>query len=615
MSLAEKPELDLYREAEKYIPTDYPPQLYRIRHSAAHVMAQAARERFAAEGPVHFAVGPPVENGFYYDIELPRPANEEDLAWIEARMKKVIRGNHPFQVREVTPEEARAIFKDDPFKLELIDGLVAGNVDENGNPLPEAEAPRITVYQQDEFVDLCRGPHVRHTGEINPDAVKLLNVAGAYWRGDESRPMLQRLYGTAWETPEALEHYLWQRAEAEKRDHRVLGRDLELFHIDPTAPGMPYWLPKGFKVLTELIDFWREEHEKRGYQEIATPLINDKQLWEISGHWEHYREHMFLIPVSEHITYGVKPMNCPNAMVVYNLKTRSYRDLPLRLSDSDLLHRNERSGTLHGLLRTRKFQQDDAHIFVTEEQIEEEYARVLEIAALFYGIFDLKYSLRMGTRPEGYIGDLETWDRAEAALKRILDKHTGPGNYHIEDGDGAFYGPKIDIIMEDVLGRQWQMGTIQLDFQLPRRFNCTYIDKDGSEKTPVVVHRVIYGSLERFMAILIEHTAGAFPVWLAPIQARVIPITDQQLPYGEQVAARLRAEGLRVEVDDSDKRMGGKIRDAQLQKVPYMLVIGKREAEQGAVSVRLRTEEDLGPMPVDAFIERAKTTIAEKRAI
>jgi threonyl-tRNA synthetase len=615
MSLAEKPDLDLYREAEKHIPKDYPPQLYRIRHSAAHVMAQAARERFAPEGPVRFAVGPPVENGFYYDMELPRPANEEDLAWIEGRMKEIIRGDHPFQVREVTPDEARALFRDDPFKLELIDGLLAGNVDENGNPLPEAEAPRITVYQHDNFVDLCRGPHVRHTGEINPDAVKLLNVAGAYWRGDEARAMLQRLYGTAWETPEALQHYLWQRAEAEKRDHRVLGRDLELFHIDPTAPGMPYWLPKGFKVLTELIDFWREEHEKRGYQEIATPLINDKQLWEISGHWDHYRENMFLIPVSEHVTYGVKPMNCPNAMVVYNLKTRSYRDLPLRLSDSDLLHRNERSGTLHGLLRTRKFQQDDAHIFVTEEMIEEEYARVLEIAALFYGIFDLKYSLRLGTRPDDYIGDVETWDRAEAALKRILDQQAGRGNYHIEEKDGAFYGPKIDIIMEDVLGRQWQMGTIQLDFQLPRRFNCTYIDPEGNEKTPVVIHRVIYGSLERFMGILIEHTAGAFPVWLAPVQARLIPITDQQLPYAEEVAARLRAEGLRVEVDDSDKRMSGKIRDAQLQKVPYMLVIGKREAEQATVSVRLRTEEDLGPMCVDAFLERAKTTIAEKRPI
>jgi threonyl-tRNA synthetase len=613
--MSEKSDPNLNKNGAQQIPKGYDPLLYRIRHSAAHVMAQAVRERFGAEGPVRLAIGPPIEQGFYYDFDLPRPVTDEDLVWIEARMKEIIQGNYPFQYREVTADEARRIFNEEPYKLELIEGLLAGNVDENGNPLPEEEAVKITTYQQDSFLDLCRGPHVSHTGEIHPDAIKLLNVAGAYWRGDESRPMLQRIYGTAWPTPAALEHYLWQRAEAEKRDHRNLGRELELFHLDPTAPGMPYWLPKGFKVLNVLIEFWREEHEKRGYQEIATPLINDKSLWEISGHWEHYRENMFLIPVSDQVTYGVKPMNCPNAMVVYNLKTRSYRDLPLRLSDSDLLHRNERSGTLHGLLRTRKFQQDDAHIFITEEQIEEEYDRVLEIANLFYGIFDLKYSLRLGTRPEGFIGDIETWDRAEAALKRILDKHSGPGNYHIEEGDGAFYGPKIDIIMEDALGRPWQMGTIQLDFQLPRRFNCVYIDSDGQEKTPVVVHRVIYGSLERFLGILIEHTAGAFPVWLAPVQARVIPITDQVLPYAEQVTAELRSEGLRVELDDTDKRMNAKIRDAQLQKVPYMLVVGKREEAERTVAVRLRTEEDLGPMPVEVFLQRAKVTIAEKRAI
>lgn len=601
--------------SDSQIPRGDPPQLYRIRHSAAHVMAQAVRERFAPEGPVHLAVGPPIENGFYYDLDLPRPATEEDVAWIEKRMKQIIRGRHPFQVREVTPDEARAMFSDEPYKLELIEGLLAGNVDENGNPLPEAERVRLTVYQHDSFVDLCRGPHVGHTGEINPEAVKLLNVAGAYWRGDETRPMLQRIYGTAWETPEALEHYLWQRAEAEKRDHRNLGRDLELFHFDPTAPGMPYWLPRGLKVLNELIQFWRVEHEKRGYQEIASPLINDKQLWEISGHWEHYQENMFLIPVSEQVTYGVKPMNCPNAMVVYNLKTRSYRDLPLRLSDCDVLHWYERSGTLHGLLRTRKFQQDDAHIFITEEQIEEEYARVLEIAQLFYGIFDLKYSLRLGTRPESYIGDLETWDRAEAALKRILDQHAGPGNYDIEEGDGAFYGPKIDILMEDALGRPHQMGTIQLDFQLPRRFQCVYIDKDGQEKTPVVVHRVIYGSLERFMGILIEHTAGAFPVWLAPVQARVIPITDALMPYAQEVTERLRGEGLRVELDDTDKRMNAKIRDAQLQKVPYMLVIGNREQADGKVAVRLRTGADLGAMAVEEFVQRVRGVVADKRSL
>jgi threonyl-tRNA synthetase len=613
--MSKKLDLDIYSEAERYIPKGYKPELYKIRHSAAHIMAQAVRERFGHEGAVRLAVGPPIENGFYYDFDLPRQTTEEDLAWIESRMKEIIRGNHSFQAQEVTLEEARRIFKDEPYKLELLDGLAAGNVDENGNPLPDDQRVKITTYQHDSFIDLCRGPHLRSTGDVDPDAIRLLSVAGAYWRGDETRPMLQRIYGTAWETPEDLERYLWQRAEAEKRDHRRLGKELELFHLDPTAPGMPYWLPKGFRVLNELINFWRIEHEKRGYQEISSPLINDKRLWETSGHWEHYKDNMFIIPAGEHATYGIKPMNCPNAMVVYNLKTRSYRDLPLRLSDCDILHRNERSGTLHGLLRAQKFQQDDAHIFVMEDQIEDEYDHILEIADLFYSIFDLKYALRLGTRPESYIGDLETWDKAEEALKRILNKHRGPGNYLIEEGDGAFYGPKIDIIMEDALGRSWQMGTIQLDFQTPRRFNCAYVDRGGLEKTPVVIHRVIYGSLERFMGILIEHTAGAFPVWLAPVQARVIPITSQQISYAQEVASRLRSEGLRVEVDDSDERMNAKIRDAQVQKVPYMLVVGKREVVDKTVSVRLRTEENLGPMSVDDFLKLARGAISEKRPI
>ena len=414
--------------------------------------------------------------------------------------------------------------------------------------------------------------------------------------------MLQRIYGTAWHTREELEQYLWRRAEAERRDHRRLGRELELFHFDQTAPGMPYWLPKGLKVLNTLLAFWREEHEKRGYQEIAAPLINDKSLWETSGHWEHYRENMFIIPVEEHITYGVKPMNCPNAMVVYNLKKRSYRDLPLRLSDCDILHRYERSGTLHGLLRVRKFQQDDAHIFVSEEQIEEEYDRILEIANLFYGIFGLKYSLRLGTRPHDFMGDPETWNKAEAALTRILDKHAGPGNYVIGEGEGAFYGPKLDILMRDALGREWQTGTIQLDFQLPRRFNCTYTDRDGTEKTPVVIHRVIYGSLERFIGILIEHYAGAFPFWLAPLQAVVIPIADRHVAYARQVAAELSVNKLRVEVDDRPERMNAKIRDAQLQKIPYMLVVGDREAAAGTAAVRLRTGADLGPREIGEIV-------------
>jgi len=581
-------------EAELQESVGYTP-IQRMRHSAAHVMAEAVQEMFPG---AKFAIGPAIEDGFYYDFELPRPLTPEDLPEIERRMAHIVAGKYPF-IRERWPREKALEYfrnKDQVYKVELIENL------------PDEE---VGIYRQHNFLDLCRGPHVEHTGQIGP--FKLMKIAGAYWRGDEHRPMLQRLYGTAWFTREELDAYLWRLEEAQKRDHRKLGKELELFHFDPSAPGMPYWLPKGFKMLLELINFWRSEHEKRGYQEISAPLINDRKIWEISGHWEHYREEMFLIPVDENVTYGVKPMNCPNAMIVYNLKTRSYRDLPLRLSDCDTLHRHERAGSLHGLLRAQKFQQDDAHIFVMEEQIEEEYDRILELTGRFYSIFDLKYSFRLGTRPESYIGDLETWNKAEAALQRILDKHVGPGHYVIEDGDGAFYGPKIDILMEDALGRSWQMGTIQLDFQLPRRFDCSYIDKDGSEKTPVVIHRVIYGSLERFVGILIEHTAGAFPAWMAPVQARIIPISDRHIAYGREVLEHLHHQGLRAELDDSSERMNAKIRDAQVQKVPYMLVIGDREVAEKAVSVRLRTNEDLGAMPLERFVERI-TGIVETRS-
>ena len=572
-------------EAELQESVGYTP-LQRMRHSAAHVMAEAVQEMFPG---AKFAIGPAIEDGFYYDFELPRPLTPEDLPEIEQRMAHVVAGKYPFIRERWSREKALEYFrnKGQVYKVELIENL------------PDEE---VGIYRQHNFLDLCRGPHVEHTGQIGP--FRLMKIAGAYWRGDEHRPMLQRLYGTAWFTQEELDAYLWRLEEAQKRDHRKLGKELELFHFDPSAPGMPYWLPKGFKMLLELINFWRSEHEKRGYQEISAPLINDRRIWEISGHWEHYREEMFLVPVDENVTYGVKPMNCPNAMIVFNLKTRSYRDLPLRLSDSDTLHRHERAGTLHGLLRAQKFQQDDAHIFVMEEQIEEEYDRILELTDRFYSIFDLKYSFRLGTRPESYIGDLETWNKAEADLQRILDKHVGPGHYIIEDGDGAFYGPKIDILMEDALGRSWQMGTIQLDFQLPRRFDCSYIDKDGSEKTPVVIHRVIYGSLERFVGILIEHTAGAFPAWMAPVQARIIPISDRHVAYGREVLEHLHQQGLRAELDDSSERMNAKIRDAQVQKVPYMLVIGDREVAENAVSVRLRTNEDLGAMPLEQFVER-----------
>jgi len=574
-------------EAELQDSVNYTP-LQRMRHSAAHVMAEAVQEIFPE---AKFAIGPAIEDGFYYDFELPRSLTAEDLPEIEQRMARIITGKYPF-IRERWPREKALEYfrnKGQVYKVELIENL------------PDEE---VGIYQQHNFLDLCRGPHVENTGQIGP--FKLMKVAGAYWRGDEHRPMLQRLYGTAWFTQEELDAYLWRLEEAQKRDHRKLGKELELFHFDTSAPGMPYWLPKGFKMLLELIDFWRIEHEKRGYQEISAPLINDRKIWEISGHWEHYRESMFLIPIDENTTYGVKPMNCPNAMIIFNLKTRSYRDLPLRLSDSDILHRHERAGALHGLLRAQKFQQDDAHIFVMEDQIEEEYDRIFELTALFYSIFDLKYSFRLGTRPERYIGDVETWNKAEADLQRILDKHVGPGNYIVLERDGAFYGPKIDILMEDALGRSWQMGTIQLDFQLPRRFNCSYVDKDGVEKTPVVIHRVIYGSLERFIGILIEHTAGVFPVWIAPVQARIIPIADRHLTYAREIMEQLRGQGIRVELDDSGERMNAKIRGAQLQKIPYMLVVGDREVAERAVSVRLRTNEDLGAMPSADFVERIR---------
>lgn len=582
-------EMDLAVAAESEQELD----LARMRHSCAHVMAQAVLELFPG---AKLGIGPAIADGFYYDFDLPRPLTPEDLERIERRMEEIKAAAYPFIRRVISREEARELFRDQPYKLELIEEFPPDEV--------------ITTYTHDGFTDLCRGPHVRNTSQIG--FFKLLRISGAYWRGDERRPQLQRIYGTSWPTREQLEAYLHRLEEAERRDHRRLGRELELFHFDPTAPGMPYWLPKGLKILNLLLDFWRREHEKRGYQEIAAPLINDKSLWETSGHWEHYRENMFLIQLDEHLVYGVKPMNCPNAMVVYNLKKRSYRDLPLRLSDCDILHRYERSGTLHGLLRVRKFQQDDAHIFVTEDQIEEEFARILDIAQLFYGIFGLRYTLRLGTRPDDFMGDPETWDKAEAALQRILDRHAGPGNYLIGEGEGAFYGPKIDILMEDALGRQWQTGTIQLDFQLPRRFGCTYTDRDGTEKTPVVIHRVIYGSLERFIGILIEHFAGAFPVWLAPVQAVIIPIADRHLPYAYRIRDRLYEAGLRVEVDDGDERMQAKIRNAQLQKIPYMLVVGDREVAEESVAVRLRTNENLGSMPIERFEAMVRRIVADK---
>ena len=607
----------MLNEAEQQVAEKYSP-LQRMRHSAAHVMAEAIQEMFPN---ARFGIGSAIEDGFYYDFDLPRSLTPDDFPEIEQRMARIIAGKYPFEHDYWSSEKALRYFRErgQIYKVEIIENLPdeEQHVSQH-NHLPELcraqdqdNWPReVSIYRQHNFLDLCSGPHVEHTGQVGP--FKILRVAGAYWRGDEHRPMLQRVYGTAWFTQEELEQYLWRLEEAQKRDHRKLGRELELFQFDSSAPGMAYWLPRGFKVFQELINFWRVEHEKRGYQEISTPLINDRRIWEISGHWDHYREDMFLISSGEHVEYGVKPMNCPNAMIAFNFKTRSYRDLPLRLSDCSVLHRHERAGTLHGLLRAQKFQQDDAHIFVMEDQVEQEFDGVFEIADLFYKIFNLKYSLRLGTRPEGYIGDLDTWNKAEATIRRILDKYLGPGNYAVVEGDGAFYGPKIDIAIEDALGRSWQMGTMQLDFQLPRRFNCSYIDRDGLERTPIVIHRAIYGSLERFIGILIENTAGAFPAWLAPVQAMVIPIADRHVEYASEVMKTLKREGIRVEADMRSERMNAKIRDAQLQKIPYMLVVGDREQAGNAVSVRLRTNENLGMMPVANFVERIREIIQAK---
>jgi threonyl-tRNA synthetase len=608
------------RENEREEPAEAVPyeqsRLYRLRHSAAHVMAEAVLERFPE---AKLAIGPPIRDGFYYDFDLgtgedgrPITFTPGDVTWIESRMKELLQDEAPFEPSRMSVDEALAHFAAQPYKVELIEALAAGQLDENGQPTAEPVS-EVGIYRHRHFVDLCRGPHAARTTEIRPEAVQLLRSSGAYWRGDENQPQLQRLYGTAWETQAELDAYLARLAEAARRDHRKLGQQLELFHFEDSAPGMAYWLPRGLKLYRALLDFWREEHEARGYHEIAAPIVNARSLWDTSGHWEHFKDEMFLIPVDENNLYCLKPMNCPNAMIVFGLKTRSYRDLPLRLSDCDILFRNERSGTLHGLLRVQQFRQDDAHNFVTEEQIEEEMEAIFDIADRFYHLFGLTYTPQLATRPDKYVGDIATWDKAEAALRRVLERRFGPGRYQVMEGDGAFYGPKIDILMHDALERDWQMGTIQLDFQLPRRFNLSYVDQNGQPQTPVVIHRVIYGSLERFIGLLIEHTGGAFPLWIAPVQAVVIPITDRHLAYADAVNEQLRAAGLRSEVDARGERMAAKIRDAQLDKVPYMLVVGDREEQAGAVAVRTRAGEDLGPVPLATFIARAAAEVREKQ--
>jgi len=583
-------------------------KLHRIRHSTAHMMAQAVLEKFP---DAKIAIGPPIEHGFYYDFDLPRSLSEEDLEEIEERMQTLIREKHDFIYEEVSPERAKEIFQDQPFKLELIRDILEQGTDEYGE---ETEEPILSIYKSGGFVDLCRGPHVENSGVINPKAVKLLSVAGAYWRGDEKRPMLQRIYGTVWETPKELRKYMAWREEVEKRDHRRLIKDLDLvsFHQE-AGPGLAYWHPKGALMRKVIEDFWREKHLEGGYDFVYSPHIGKSWLWETSGHLDFFRENMYSPMDIEGQEYFLKPMNCPFHILIYKTQLRSYRELPLRWAELGTVYRYERSGVLHGLLRVRGFTQDDAHIICTPEQVEEEVLRVLRFSLDMLRAFGFEeIQAYLSTRPKKAAGEPERWEQAQVSLKRAIE--TEGLEYEVDEGGGAFYGPKIDLKIKDALGREWQLTTIQFDFNLPDRFDMTYVGEDGGEHRPYMVHRALLGAIERFYGILVEHYAGAFPVWLSPEQARVIPIADRHIDYAKEVEEQLRRAHIRAFTDASADRMNAKIRDAQLEKVPYMLVVGDRELEAGTVAVRLRSGKRLGAMPVGEFVDHAQEAI-EKRAL
>ena len=588
--------------------------LHRIRHSAAHVMAQAVLEKFP-EGQV--AIGPAIDTGFYYDFDLPRPLTPQDLEEIEKRMREIIDEGHAFVREEVDEEEARRVFEDQVYKQELIDDIVSGRMDEHGEPL-EGEA-ELSVYRHGPFVDLCRGPHVQHSGEINPAALKLLNVAGAYWRGDERRPMLQRIYGTVWETAEQLEDFLEWREEVERRDHRRLIKELDLlsFH-EEGGSGLAFWHPKGGRVRQIIEDFWRARHRDGEYEIVFTPHIGKAELWRQSGHLDFYKESMYSPMDVDGVDYFLKPMNCPFHILIYQSDIRSYRDLPLRWAELGTVYRYERSGVLHGLLRVRGFTQDDAHIFCTPQQIGQEVLRVLDFSlnmlrSFGFEDFRVQLSVRDPHTPDKYAGQDAMWEQAEESLLRAIEARELP--YERIEGEAVFYGPKIDIHVRDALRRTWQLTTIQFDFNVPERFDLTYVGEDGKQHRPYMVHRALLGSIERFFGILVEHYAGAFPVWLSPVQVVLIPIVDRHVEYAEAVAARLRVAGLRVEVDDSSDRMGAKVRNAQMEKVPYMLIIGDREIETEQVNLRLRNEEVRGAMSVDDFIALATEAVDTRRQL
>lgn len=592
------------QELERYQDSN----LYRIRHSVAHVMAQAVLEMFP-EGK--FAIGPPIDDGFYYDFDLPRPLTPEDLEIVEKRMREIIGEDFPFEKQVISAEEARQLFADQPYKLELIAGLEEGGFDEYGEPLEVK--PDISIYKDGSFIDLCRGPHIESTGAINPAAIKLMSVAGAYWRGDENKPMLQRIYGTAWESADELDQYLWRLEEARRRDHRRLGRELDLFSVsEEVGAGLILWHPKGGMVRKLAEDYCRDEHEKGGYDFVFSPHIGKSSLWETSGHLDWYAENMYAPLDIENQEYYLKPMNCPFHVQIFKSKIRSYRELPLRFAEWGTVYRYERSGVLHGLLRVRGFTQDDAHLFCRPDQMPEEIDRVLEFSLNILRAFGFKdFHAYLSTRnPEKAAGEPEQWESPTEALRLALERAAVP--YRVDEGEATFYGPKIDLKVKDTLGREWQLSTIQFDFNLPESFDLTFVGEDGQHHRPYMIHRALLGSMERFMGLLIEHFSGAFPVWLAPVQVVLIPIADRHFAYAQEVAQDLKTAGLRVDVDDRGERMNAKIRDAQNQKIPYMLVIGDREVENGTVAVRLRSEENLGAMPLNDFVMHAQQEIKSR---
>ena len=553
-----------------------------FRHTTSHIMAQAIKRLYP---DTKLAIGPSIEDGFYYDIDRETPLVAEDLEKIEAEMKKIVKEDLPIKQYTMPRAEAIAYFKekDEPYKVELIEDLPEDSV--------------ISFYSQGEFTDLCAGPHLMSTKPVK--AFKLTSLAGAYWRGSEKNKMLQRVYGTSYPKKAELEEYLHMMEEAKKRDHRKLGKELGLFMMREEGPGFPFFLPKGMELKNQLLDYWREIHKKAGYVEISTPIMLSRHLWETSGHWDHYKDNMYTTVIDDE-DFAIKPMNCPGGILVYESEPRSYRDLPLRMGELGLVHRHEKSGQLHGLMRVRCFTQDDAHIFMTPEQVRDEIKGVVKLINEVYSLFGFKYHVELSTRPEDSMGSDEDWDMATEALRGALDDLGLP--YVVNEGDGAFYGPKIDFHLEDSIGRTWQCGTIQLDFQLPLRFNLEYTGADGEKHRPIMIHRVAFGSIERFIGILIEHFAGAFPTWLSPVQVKVLPISDKYMEYGEKVKAALEAANIRTEIDTRAEKIGYKIREARLQKIPYMLVVGAKEEEENTVSVRSRAAGDEGARSLDMFI-------------